>query len=220
MIPLRDERKRGPMPLVTVTLIALLVVIYLWDRDWNIFGPRFVFADLAVRPNNVVEALSGGTREPFLTLFTSIFLHANIMHLLSNVLFLWVFGPRVEATYGPVRFAAYYVLWGILASIVQIIVTPHSGIPMVGASGAIAGVMGSYLLLHPAAVIDTMVPPFFWIIIDVPAWLLLGFWFLFQIFFAQPGVANWAHVGGFLVGMLAVILGRPKRKDRLRTSSP
>ncbi|MDQ2985432.1 MAG: rhomboid family intramembrane serine protease [Armatimonadota bacterium] len=220
MIPLRDERRRGPFPLVTVTLIGLLVVIYLWDRDWSVLGQRYVFADLAVRPVNVIGALTGGIREPLLTLFTSIFLHANLMHLLSNVLFLWVFGPRVESAYGPMKFAFYYILWGVLASAVQIIVTPDSGIPMVGASGAIAGVMGSYLLLYPAAVIDTIVPPFFWIILDMPAWLLLGFWFLFQIFFAQPGVANWAHVGGFLVGMLAVILVRPKRPDRLRTSVP
>jgi membrane associated rhomboid family serine protease len=118
------------------------------------------------------------------------------------------------------KFAIYYVIWGILACVIQIIVTPESGIPMVGASGAIAGVMGSYLLLFPAAVIDTVVPPFFWIILDVPAWLLLGVWFLFQIFVAQPGVANWAHVGGFLVGMLAVILARPRRADRWRTSLP
>lgn len=129
----------------------------------------------------------GGIKEPLATLFTSAFLHANLPHLLSNVLFLWVFGPRVESSYGPRRFAIYYVLWGVAASIVQIGVTPDSGIPMVGASGAIAGVMGSYLLLYPAAVIETVILPFFWWILDFPAWLLLGFWFLIQIFLAQPG---------------------------------
>jgi membrane associated rhomboid family serine protease len=203
---------------VTVTLIGLLVLIYLWDRDWSVFSQRYVFADLAVRPVNVYESLLqvNGTKEPLLTLFTSIFLHANLMHLLSNVLFLWVFGPRVESAYGPAKFAVYYLAWGVLAGLIQTAVTPESGIPMVGASGAIAGVMGSYLLLFPAAVIDTVVPPFFWIILDMPAWLLLGVWFLFQIFVAQPGVANWAHVGGFLVGMLAVIFARPKRAERVR----
>ena len=211
MIPLRDEKRRGPTPVVTISLIALLVVIYLWDRDWSVFGQRYVFADLAVRPSNVMEVFRGGSKEPLATLFTSTFLHANLMHLLSNLLFLWVFGPRVESSYGSARFAIYYVFWGVAASVIQIGVMPDSGIPMVGASGAIAGVMGSYLLLYPAAVIETVIMPFFWIILDFPAWLLLGFWFLIQIFLAQPGVANWAHVGGFLVGMLSVILVRPKR---------
>ena len=211
MIPLRDEARRGPTPIVTVSLIALLVVIYLWDRDWNVFGPRYVFADLAVRPSNVKAAFEGGPKEALATLFTSAFLHANLMHLLSNLLFLWVFGPRVESSFGPARFALYYVFWGIAAAVVQTAVMPNSGIPMVGASGAIAGVMGCYLLLHPAAVIETVILPFFWIILDFPAWLLLGFWFLLQLFLAQPGVANWAHVGGFLAGMVTVLLVRPKR---------
>ena len=206
--------------MVTVTLIGLLIIIYLWDRNWQVFGPRFVFADLAVRPANVVDVFKGGMKEPLLTLFTSTFLHANLMHLLSNILFLWVFGPRVEASYGAPLFAGYYVLWGVGAAVVQIIVMPNSGVPMVGASGAIAGVMGSYLLLYPAAVIETVIMPFFWFIIDFPAWLLLGFWFLIQVFLAQPGVANWAHVGGFLFGMLAVILVRPKRISSLPSSVP
>ena len=93
MIPLRDEKRRGPTPVVTISLIALLVVIYLWDRDWSVFGQRYVFADLAVRPSNVMEVFRGGSKEPLATLFTSTFLHANLMHLLSNLLFLWVFGP-------------------------------------------------------------------------------------------------------------------------------
>jgi membrane associated rhomboid family serine protease len=211
---------RGPFPLVTVTLIVLLVVIYLWDRDWNVFGQRYVFADLAVRPVNVRDVFFGGIKEPLLTLFTSTFLHANLAHLLSNVLFLWVFGPRVEASYGPAKYGVYYLLWGIGASIVQILVMPNSGVPMVGASGAIAGVMGSYLLLYPASVIETVILPFFWFILDFPAWLLLGFWFLIQVFLAQPGVANWAHVGGFLLGMVAVILVRPTRIPRAPSSVP
>ena len=211
MIPLRDEKRKGPVPIVTITLIGLLAVIYLWDRDWSVFGPRYVFADLAVRPSNVMDVFRDGPKEPLATLFTSTFLHANLMHVLSNILFLWVFGPRVESSFGPARFALYYVFWGVAASIVQIGVMPDSGIPMVGASGAIAGVMGCYLLLYPAAVIETVILPFFWIILEFPAWLLLGFWFLLQIFLAQPGVANWAHVGGFLAGMLTVILVRPKR---------
>lgn len=208
MIPLKDERDRGPFPFVTVAIVLLLAIVYLWDRNWNVFGPRYVFADMAARPVDIVNVFRGGLKEPLLTLFTSIFLHANILHILGNVLFLWVFGPRVEHTFGPWRFMIYYLLWGLCASITQIIVMPDSGVPMLGASGAIAGVMGSFFLLHPAARIEAIVPPLYWFPFNVPAWLLLGMWFLLQIFFVQPGVANWAHAGGFLAGMLTVMSWR------------
>ncbi|MBA3726632.1 MAG: rhomboid family intramembrane serine protease [Armatimonadetes bacterium] len=211
MIPIRDERDRGPFPYLTATIVILLAIVYFWDRNWNVFGPRYVFADMAARAVDIVSVFRGGLKEPLLTLFTSIFLHANLAHIIGNVLFLWVFGPRVEHTFGPWRFMIYYLVWGLFASVAQIFVMPNSGIPMLGASGAIAGVMGSYLLLHPAARIEVLVPPFIWFTFHVPAWLLLGMWFLIQIFVVQEGVANWAHAGGFLAGMLTVMFLRPAR---------
>jgi membrane associated rhomboid family serine protease len=210
MIPVRDDSGRGPFPFVTATIVVLLAIVYLWDRNWHLFGPRYVFADMAARPTDIVAALKGSPREPLATLFTSIFLHANLQHIISNVIFLWAFGPRVERSLGPAKYMFFYLLFGIAAALVQVFVMPRSGVPMLGASGAIAGVMGAYLLLFPAAKIETFVFPFVLYTIPVRAWLLLGFWFLFQVFAAQPGVANWAHVGGFVCGMLVVLLIRPR----------
>ena len=219
MIPIRDRSRRNGFPWVTFTIVVLLGIVYVWDRQWSLIGPRIVFADLAARPVDVMAAIRGGEKEPLVTLFTSIFLHANTAHVLGNVLFLWVFGPRVEGRFGPVLFMLYYLFWGVFASFTQIFVTPQSGVPMVGASGAIAGVMGSYFLLFPAARIEAVILPFWFWPITVPAWLLLGLGFLLQVFIVQPGVANWAHAGGFLAGMLLVILvGDRRARERTRTA--
>lgn len=212
MIPLRDEEEVHSTPWVTYTLLGLLILIFLWDRNWTVFGQRTVFADLAARPIDVYAALRGGDKEPLLTLFTSAFLHGNLLHIVGNLIFLWVFGPRVEEAWGSWRFLLFYLFFGVAAATTQVFVDPMSGNPMLGASGAIAGVMGAYLLLFPSAILEVTVPPFFFWTFSLPAWLMLGFWFLLQIFIVQPGVANWAHAGGFLVGMLVVMLvGKPKR---------
>ena len=215
MIPVREDSRQGPFPYVTITIIALLAIIYLWDRDWHLWGPRFVFADMAARPTDIVAALSGTQREPLLTLFTSIFLHADLQHILSNVLFLWVFGPSVEQHFGLLHFAFYYLFFGMFAALTQVFVIPASGAAMLGASGAIAGVMGAYLLLFPASRIEGFIPPFFWWVFAVPAWALLTFWFLFQILVVQPGVANWAHAGGFLAGVLLVLMTKANSRRNM-----
>ncbi|HWP31869.1 MAG TPA: rhomboid family intramembrane serine protease [Fimbriimonadales bacterium] len=217
MIPIRERGRLREFPFVTYTLVILLIVIYLWDREWSLFGERVVFTDLAVRPVDVIRALYGGDKEPLITLFTSAFLHGNIAHLLSNLIFLVVFAPRVEVYFGAMRFALYYLFWGVAAAFTQIIVMPDSGTPMLGASGAIAGVMGSYLLLFPGALIEVIIPPLFFWTFYVPAWVMLTLWFVFQIFSPQIGVANWAHAGGFLAGMIIVMLtGNRERARRLR----
>ncbi len=223
MVPLRDHSERKQVPWVTYTLIILLTVIYLWDRDWAVFGQRVVFTDLAVRPVEVVAALKSWDVEPLLALFTSAFLHANLAHLIANVLFLYVFGPRVEEHFAAPRYALFYLFFGVAAALAQTFVTPGSGVPMLGASGAIAGIMGCYLLLYPASDIEVFVPPLFFLTFPVPAWLLLGFWFIVQVVFIQPGVANWAHAGGFLAGMLLVLLlgdRRAKKDDEEKEPLP
>lgn len=206
MIPLRDNRFVRAAPAVTYTVIALNVLIYLWDRQGNLFGPSVIFSDLAMRPNDVVGAIKGsGDRFPLVTLFTSMFLHGSLLHLLGNMLYMLTFGAGVEWGIGPWRYSLYYLFWGIAASFAQIYVDPHSPVPVVGASGAIGGVLGSYFLLFPGNRLEIIVP-FVPVPIETAAWLLLGSWFLFQIFFRQEGVANWAHVGGFLAGMLTIIV--------------
>ncbi|GIV01994.1 MAG: rhomboid family intramembrane serine protease [Fimbriimonadales bacterium] len=206
MLPLRDDSTNGQIPFVTWTIGILLVVIYVWDRQGAIFGPPYAFADLAARPQNVLEAFRGGSKEPLVTLFTSMFLHGSVWHIVGNLVFLKVFGPRVEEAFGPLRFALYYLFFGIVATMTHVLVMPHSTTALVGASGAIAGIMGVYFLFYPAARIETIVFPIYWIPFVLPAWAWLSLWFLYQLFAIQPGVATWAHVGGFLAGMLIAIL--------------
>lgn len=206
MIPIRDDSTSQQIPFVTWTIGALLIVIYLWDRQGALFGAPYVFADLAARPQNVIEAFRGGSRDPLVTLFTSMFLHGGIYHIIGNLVFLKVFGPRVEDLFGAPRFAIYYLFFGIVAALTHILVMPNSTASLVGASGAIAGIMGVYFLSFPAARIECIWFPFLWVPFTLPAWLLLAFWFWLQLFTIQPGVATWAHVGGFLAGMLITIL--------------
>ena len=209
MVPIQDTGRTKGYAFVTYTLFFLLVVIYLWDREWQIFGPRIVFSDLAARPRDVISALEGGDKFPLVTLLTSAFLHANLPHIIFNLIFLAVFAPRVEDYFGGIKFMLYYLFWGVSAAMIQIWVNPSSGVPMLGSSGAIAVVMGAYLLLYPASRIRVLIMPIF-LSVEFRAWFLLSFWFLMQIFLVQPGVANWAHAGGFLIGMLIVILFRKK----------
>jgi len=213
MIPLRDNQRRETAPVLTLTLIALNVVIYLWDRQGQLFGPNVVFADLTMRPVDVVDALRGAYSHdpnpnlfPLVTVLTSMFMHGSVTHILGNMIFLLVFGPGVEEAIGSARFALYYIAWGIVAAAAQIYVDPTSSAPTLGASGAIGGVLGAYFLLFPANKIQIFVPMLLFLSFAVSAWVLLGLWFLWQIFVPQNGVANWAHVGGFLAGMVTVLV--------------
>lgn len=212
MIPLGSNIRSRDYPIVTWTIIALLVLIFLWDRQGNPFGPSSTFVGLTMIPQEVVNAMEGGSRFPLVTLFTSMFLHGSILHIVGNLIFLLVFGPLVESALGSARYTLYYLGWGVLSGLCQVLVNPHTMAPTLGASGAISGVLGSYFLLFPSAKIQIIVPILVFLDFDVPAWVLLGLWFLYQILIPQSGVANWAHVGGFLFGMLTVmVLGGRKR---------
>ncbi len=158
-----------------------------------------------MRPNEVWAVFSGGDRFPLVTLFTTLFLHGSLLHLLGNMIYLLTFGSSVETALGGPRFALYYLFWGVAASAAHIFVEPSSSIPTVGASGAIGGALGCYFLLFPGNKIEILMP---WIPVPLvaSAWVLLGSWFLFQVLFRQEGVANWAHAGGFLAGMLTVLV--------------
>jgi len=207
VIPLRDNQVRKSVPVVTWSLLFLNLVIFLWDRHGHVFGPSIVFADLDMRPREVAEVFQGGIDKfPIVTVFTSMFLHGGLMHLLGNGIFLYVFGPSVEETIGSLRYALYYLAWGVAAAAAQIYVDPHSAVPTLGASGAIGGVLGAYFLLFPGNKIELFVPLLAFLSVEVSAWVLLGIWFLWQIFVPQEGVANWAHVGGFLAGMVTVLI--------------
>lgn len=207
MIPLRDNQVRLAAPVITWALVFLNVVIFLWDRHGNPFGESVVFADLAMRPREVMDALSGNADTfPLVTVFTSLFLHAGLAHIIGNMIFLLVFGPAVEEAIGSARFALYYLGWGVAAAAAQIYVDPRSDVQTLGASGAIGGVLGAYFLLFPGNKIEVFAPILALLSVPVSAWVLLGVWFLWQVFSREPGVANWAHIGGFLAGMVTVLI--------------
>lgn len=205
MFPLRDTIYSEKRPVVTYLLIALNSFVFLWE----IVSPQEVVLRYALVPNQV-DFSNLRTLLPFLT---SLFLHAGWVHLFSNMWFLRIFGDNVEAFFGRLKFLFFYLLWGIIACFVQYLFLMHSSIPMLGASGAIAGVLGAYLVLFPYSKIETLVPTFaFWARVFLPAPLMLIYWFFIQLFNGTAsiivgtavvgGVAWWAHIGGFLGGFL------------------
>jgi membrane associated rhomboid family serine protease len=206
MFPIRDHNPSEKTPFVTYALIAVNVLIFLsyWPgadaRDINA-----IFASYAMVPARI----SQGT--DWATLVTSMFLHGGWMHLAGNMLFLWIFGDNLEEELGHARFLGFYLLAGLLAGVAHVISAPVSPVPTVGASGAIAGVMGAYLLMFPKARVDVLfIFIVFFKIFPVPAWVMLGIWFGLQLLNgvgvdpAAGGVAYWAHAGGFIVGLALI----------------
>lgn len=208
MFPIRDHNPSQRTPYVTIALISANVLVFLLTLPYQLDGRALaeLYRDYALIPAGFVTGLQ---REGILT---SMFLHAGWMHLLGNMLFLWIFGDNLENRMGHVWFLAFYLVSGVAAALAHIVAEPASFVPTVGASGAIAGVMGGYLLLFPKARVDVLFFLVFFIrIIAVPAWLVLGIWFGLQLFsgLGSPagtsGIAYWAHAGGFLAGLVMTV---------------
>ena len=212
MIPLHDDNPTTIHPLVTIAFIVLCSLVFLWQVSLGDRGFEAAVLSLGAIP----AALFGGKTlppelalvPPTLTVFTSMFLHGSWMHLIGNMLYLWIFGNNVEDAMGHVRFVLFYLLCGIAAVLAQALPNTDSTIPMIGASGAISGVLGSYLLLYPHARVLVLIPlGFYTRLVHLPAMAVLGFWFVLQLIstaFADPragGVAFGAHIGGFIAGM-------------------
>ncbi len=228
-IPLHDNIRRQTLSVSTLALIAANVAVFLLElsqgRDLN----RLVFLFGIVPARYTVPSLVRHMTLEGLTvpIFASMFLHGGWLHLLGNMLFLFVFGRSIEDRVGHLRFLLIYFLGGLGGAVLHIILNPGSRVPTIGASGAIAGVLGAYFVVFPRARITTLVPLlfFFWTL-DLPALLLLGYWFLIQFFAGfqmqaiqsatAGGVAWWAHVGGFAVGLLLALILPPRRR-RQRT---
>jgi membrane associated rhomboid family serine protease len=215
MIPLKDDSPSALKPIVTISLIVGCVGVFLWQRSLDAASSRQAVAALGAIP----AVLLTDARLPpdlqwvprFASPVTSMFLHGGWMHLLGNMLFLWIYGDNVEDAMGHARYLVFYFLCGIVAAFAQALANPDSPIPIIGASGAISGVLGAYLLLFPRAKVLTLVLlPFFFTTVRMPAMLLLLLWFAVQLIsdLAAPtagaSVAFRAHVGGFLTGMLLV----------------
>jgi len=208
-IPLKDENPTSRFPFITVFFIVLNVVMFFYQ----IFSPQglqYHVYRMGTIPYEITHfrTVSFFPRiYPPLTLITSMFLHGSILHLFFNMLYLWIFGNNIEDFLGSFRFVLFYLLSGLGASLTHIIFNPNSQIPMIGASGAIAGVLGAYLILYPGARVLTLVFLFFFIrILPVPAFFILGLWFLLQILNLGigGGVAWFAHIGGFLIGIALI----------------
>ena len=216
MIPLRDVIPSRTTPVVTVGLIVVNALVFLYEFSLGEAVNEFIIAF-----GLIPAAFS------WATLFTSMFLHGGFLHFAGNMLYLWIFGDNVEDRMGHGRFLTFYLLCGVAAALAQTIMSPDSVVPMVGASGAIAGVMGAYFVMYPHSRIVTLVPIFLFIqLIEIPAIFFLGIWFVMQFLSGvgsiasaadrQPagGVAFWAHIAGFAAGVGGVFLfRRPERQS-------
>ncbi|WP_151719909.1 rhomboid family intramembrane serine protease [Gemmobacter serpentinus] len=207
MFPIRDHNPSGRIPHVTRLLVLLNVAVFLatWFLPDSDYGRDLILYDWGVVPARLLQ------EGDISRVFSSMFLHAGWAHIFGNMLFLWIFGDNLEDQFGHMGFLVFYLLAGVAAAMAQVAFEPGSGIPMVGASGAIAGVMGGYLLLYPRAKVDVL---FFFLIffriLPIPAWGVLGFWFASQLIgMVGPvelgGVAYWAHAGGFVAGLVLAL---------------
>ncbi len=229
MIPLRDANPTRRFPIVTLLLIAVSTIVFAYELGIAQTGGdaalgRFIREWGAV-PADVAEAIASGdlASRAFVGVLGSIFLHGGWLHLIGNMLYLWIFGNNIEDRFGRIRFILFYLAGGVVAAIAQVAIDPASQVPIVGASGAIAAILGAYLVLYPRArVLSLVFLGFFYQLIQIRAVIVLGFWFVLQLVSgvtslgvtdAQGGVAFFAHIGGFVVGVVVGLavraFGRP-----------
>ena len=219
MIPLKDDIPSNTFPIVNVTIIVINVAVFLYQF---FLGPEVepFIERFGVIPADYFQSASSGGG--VLRLFTSMFLHGGFMHVGGNMLYLWIFGDNVEDRMGHGRYIVFYLLCGLAAGVTHILTNQESNVPTIGASGAVAGVLGAYTLLYPRARVLVLIPIFYFMeFIRLPALAVLGIWFVMQLFqgtlalsansTATGGVAWWAHVGGFLFGISTIYLFAKKR---------
>src|ERR1700750_704391 len=220
MIPLRDDQPSFSTPFINYFLIVLNVLVFLWELSVGMQSDRALNAfigEFGVVPRHTVAVLTGHSYDSpataLLPFFTSMFLHGGFLHIAGNMLFLWIFGNNIEDSMSRWRFVLFYLLGGAVANLAQVAIGPNSTGPGIGASGAIAAVLGGYALLYPRArVITAVILIFFITLLDLPALLVLGAWFALQLLDAAlnsplgGGVAYFAHIGGFLFGLLLIKL--------------
>lgn len=219
LIPIRDINPRQRFPLVTLLLVVANALAFLYQLGAAPEVQQALANRAGAIPLEISTLRDLGAVDlvpPPLTIITSMFLHGSFMHIVGNMWFLWLFGDNVEDRLGRVRFLAFYLLTGIVGALAQCFMMPESPVPMIGASGAIAGILGGYVMLFPRARIVTFVPiPFLWPLLPLPAWIFLGLWFVGQFLLgAGSGVAWMAHVGGFLagLGMVRLLEYMPNRR--------
>jgi membrane associated rhomboid family serine protease len=229
MIPIRDAIRSKNFPIVNTLIILLNIIAFLWQL---LQGPHlketvFLYGIVPVRYSDPGLSIHFTLFQQLIPFLTSMFLHGGFLHILGNMWFLYIFGDNIEDRLGHIRYLLFYLLCGIASGLVHLLTNWNSKIPTIGASGAIAGVMGAYLLLYPHARVLTLIPIFFFFqFVELPAFFFLGFWFLLQLFSASltrsgvGGIAFWAHIGGFLSGIIFIkifdLIPRTGLSDGLR----
>ncbi len=227
VIPIRDDNPTRRVPWVTFTIIAVNIAVFAYQLTLGPAALEAFWMRWALVPARFLADPS--SPEQIATLFTAMFMHAGWVHVAGNLLYLWIFGNNIEDRFGPLGFTGFYLATGLVAAVAQMLAAPASAVPTLGASGAIAGVLGAYILLFPGATVVTIIPVFVFIeIARVPAYLVIGFWFVLQLgnglaslganVAGAGGVAWFAHIGGFVAGLLialpAALAGRSRRRAR------
>ncbi|MGN6183273.1 MAG: rhomboid family intramembrane serine protease [Thermoanaerobaculia bacterium] len=229
MIPLRDDNPRRTVPYVTYLLVALNVFAFFWELS---LGPNLERALFTIAFIPAKFWVPGHWSYDMLTIVVSMFLHGSLLHVGSNMLYLWIFGDNIEDRLGHFRYLVFYLLCGFGATFAHAFFSSGSRIPAIGASGAIAGVLGAYIVLYPKARVLTLIPIFFFIMFrELPAILILGLWFVLQLFSGvgslgvqdaqdMGGVAYFAHIGGFVIGVILIAILGGMRGPRRREPPP
>lgn len=222
MIPLKNDIPSRTFPFVTLGIIILDVMVYLYQVSLGYHGQEIFVHQMGAIPFEIIHIIDIDPHSAVpipLTIFTYMFMHGGFLHLLGNMLYLWIFGDNVEDSLGHIRFFLFYLFCGVMAALIHILSDVNSLSPMVGASGAIAGVLGAYFLLYPKANVLTLVIFFLFIrIIRIPAVLFLGLWLLIQILNigSLSPVAWYAHIGGFICGILLIAFFISKRRGKIK----
>jgi membrane associated rhomboid family serine protease len=212
MIPYKDDNPTRRLPFITIGLIILNAIIFMLQLTYPGDPRRIVFAYGAI-PQFLLHFKAVQPVHPVVTIFTSMFMHGGLLHIFTNMLFLWIFGDNIEDKLGHVRFLIFYLLCGAAAAYGHALTEPDSLLPMIGASGAVSGILGAYILLFPKARIHTLIFLGFFIqVIRLPALIVIGFWIIIQVingliskgFVGQGGIAWFAHIGGFVFGILMI----------------
>jgi len=219
MIPLKDDNPTSSRPIITYFIIGLCTVIFLVQISSQSYKTGELFYSYGLIPS----VLMGHNQLPmdlyavpaFITIFSSMFMHGGFMHLIGNMLYMWIFADNIEDNLGITKFIIFYLLCGIGAAMAQVLMDTHSQIPMIGASGAIGGVLGAYLINHPKAKVLVLIPfGFFSQLLKIKALYVLGFWFILQFISSGGGVAYAAHIGGFVSGMILILFFNKKTKRK------
>ncbi|MBI5285463.1 MAG: rhomboid family intramembrane serine protease [Chloroflexi bacterium] len=243
MIPIHDSVRARSFPYVNVAIIAVNFIVFLYEVALSQQGVRGQFTELDTfiyhwgnipactfdalgrdaQLSQLGASICGSQPEPSWTVFSAMFMHGSWLHIMGNMLFLWIFGDNVEDSMGHALYGVFYLLVGALSAFTHMFVNANELMPAIGASGAIAGVMGAYIVLFPRATVAVLIPPLFFLPLPLPAFLLIGFWFLAQLFSgvsslgvdavgAGGGVAYFAHIGGFIAGAALVNIFAVRRR--------